>query len=102
MFSAAALFPKTVRLRRGTEPLRAHNSAGRLPSCITPPLPVADDAMTRRLLLAFSLAASLCSISSAADKIKVLIVDGQNNHQWKVTTPVLVNALESASCFTVT
>ena len=29
----------------------------------------------------------------AADKIKVLIVDGQNNHNWKQTTPVLVNAL---------
>lgn len=35
----------------------------------------------------------------AADKIKVLIVDGQNNHKWEITTPVLVNALESAGCF---
>lgn len=34
-------------------------------------------------------------------KLKVLIVDGQNNHQWANTTPVLRNVLESAGCFTV-
>ncbi|MCE9518479.1 MAG: ThuA domain-containing protein, partial [Verrucomicrobia bacterium] len=28
--------------------------------------------------------------------------DGQNNHKWKETTPVLVNALESAGCFEAT
>lgn len=32
---------------------------------------------------------------------KVLIVDGQNNHQWKVTTPVLKHALESSGRFHV-
>jgi len=34
-------------------------------------------------------------------KIKVLIVDGQNNHAWQKTTPVLKAALESVSLFTV-
>ena len=38
---------------------------------------------------------------SAADKLKVLIVDGQNNHKWEVTTPVLRNALESSGAFEV-
>ena len=35
------------------------------------------------------------------DKIKALIIDGQNNHNWKVTTPVLKAALESSGMFTV-
>lgn len=38
----------------------------------------------------------------AADKIQVLIVDGQNNHKWDVTTPVLKHALESSGAFSVT
>lgn len=37
----------------------------------------------------------------AADKIKVLIIDGQNNHKWEITTPVLKNALESSGAFLV-
>jgi type 1 glutamine amidotransferase len=58
--------------------------------------------MKRRFLLSLALAASLTSGLSGADKIKVLIVDGQNNHNWRQTTPVLVNALETAGCFVVT
>lgn len=38
---------------------------------------------------------------SAADKLKVLIVDGQNNHKWEITTPVLRHALESSGAFEV-
>lgn len=37
----------------------------------------------------------------AADKLKVLIIDGQNNHKWDITTPVLKHALESSGAFTV-
>ena len=44
----------------------------------------------------------LLSSANAADKLKVLVIDGQNNHQWKITTPVIVNALETAGLFTVT
>ena len=36
-----------------------------------------------------------------AESIKVLIVDGQNNHDWKATTPVLRKALESSGRFAV-
>lgn len=32
---------------------------------------------------------------------KALIVDGQNNHQWQLTTPVLKKALEDTGLFTV-
>ena len=38
---------------------------------------------------------------AAEEKITVLIVDGQNNHDWRATTPVMVKALESAGIFTV-
>lgn len=43
---------------------------------------------------------AVCSLQ-AADKLKVLIVDGQNNHKWDITTPVLKHALESSGAFTV-
>ena len=34
-------------------------------------------------------------------RLKVLIVDGQNNHGWQQTTPILKAALESAGLFSV-
>ncbi|QIF04419.1 ThuA domain-containing protein [Roseimicrobium sp. ORNL1] len=56
--------------------------------------------LTRRfLLLGFCL--SIASTAFAAEKHKVLIVDGQNNHKWDITTPVLKNALETSGVFTV-
>jgi hypothetical protein len=36
-----------------------------------------------------------------AASIQTLIIDGQNNHDWKSTTPVLKKALENAKLFTV-
>lgn len=39
-------------------------------------------------------------LASAQEKLKVLILDGQNNHKWQATTPVLREALES-SIYTV-
>lgn len=37
----------------------------------------------------------------AADKLKLLLIDGQNNHDWKHTTPVLKWVLEDSGRFTV-
>jgi type 1 glutamine amidotransferase len=37
----------------------------------------------------------------AAKKIRVLIVDGQNNHNWRATTPLMKKELESCGRFTV-
>src|SRR6185436_1970870 len=50
----------------------------------------------------FLLASLAFAVSAtAADKIKVLIVDGQNNHQWKMTSPVLKQILEEPGIFSV-
>jgi type 1 glutamine amidotransferase len=44
----------------------------------------------------------LCGVAAhGADMIKVLLIDGQNNHNWKATTPVLVEALKSSKQFEV-
>jgi len=39
--------------------------------------------------------------SFAADKLSVLLVDGQNNHKWEVTSPILIDILESTGRFHV-
>ena len=52
-------------------------------------------------LLSVLLAGLVASIAGAADPIKVLIVDGQNNHNWKATTPILKKTLEETKLFTV-
>jgi len=58
--------------------------------------------MTRRFFSTALLLASLSFGSHAAEPIKVLLLDGQNNHKWEITTPVLVHALESTGVFKVT
>jgi type 1 glutamine amidotransferase len=58
--------------------------------------------MNRHAICYFALSLALASSLAAAEKLKVLIVDGQNNHKWDITTPVLTNALESSGAFTVT
>ena len=37
-----------------------------------------------------------------AKPIKVLLLDGQNNHNWKATTPVLIEALEAENLCKIT
>ena len=41
------------------------------------------------------------SLAQQGDKIKVLIIDGQNNHDWRSTTPVMKKALEDTGRFFV-
>ncbi len=48
------------------------------------------------LMLAFSVPAAF-----AQDKIRAVIIDGQNNHNWAETTPYLVKILEDAGIFEV-
>lgn len=43
----------------------------------------------------------IASPAYSADKIKALIVDGQNNHNWRATTPILKKVLEESNLFTV-
>ncbi|HEY1190556.1 MAG TPA: ThuA domain-containing protein [Gemmata sp.] len=40
-------------------------------------------------------------LSAADEKIRVLIIDGQNNHNWQQTTPVLKKIYEGTGRFTV-
>jgi len=57
--------------------------------------------MTRALFVSTILAASLLAGSAAAAPIRALIVDGQNNHAWAHTTPVLKKILEDTGLFQV-
>ena len=43
----------------------------------------------------------LASATFAAEPIKALIIDGQNNHAWQQTTPVLKKLLEETGIFQV-
>lgn len=52
-----------------------------------------------QLLAAFAFAAT--AVQADEKKISVLIIDGQNNHNWKATTPVMVDALEGSGRFEV-
>ncbi len=47
------------------------------------------------------LAAGICSAALTAAPMKALIVDGQNNHDWKACTPVLKEIIEETGLFTV-
>ena len=53
-----------------------------------------------RFFPGFGVFLAMLPAAFAAPKLKVLIVDGQNNHAWQETTPVLKKALEGAG-FTV-
>ena len=44
--------------------------------------------------------AGACAAQSSPP-LKVLIIDGQNNHDWKSTTPVMKRILEDSGFFTV-
>ena len=54
--------------------------------------------------LAFFIVLVTALTLSAAKKapIRVLLIDGQNNHNWKATTPVMVDALQKGGAFEVT
>lgn len=54
-----------------------------------------------RFLAAFTMLCAAVLSASADDKIKVLIIDGQNNHNWQQTTPVLKKILDDTGRFTV-
>lgn len=44
---------------------------------------------------------SFAPVTAGEKKIRVVIIDGQNNHNWKLGTPELKNALESTGRFHV-
>src|SRR5689334_5683539 len=54
-------------------------------------------------LIALSVALAVVALTPAADrpKVKALILDGQNNHNWKSTTPLLKKYLDETGLFDV-
>ena len=59
--------------------------------------------MKTRILNLFAAAVWLAAVASRAEpaKIKALIIDGQNNHNWAETTPLLKAILENSGRFAV-
>lgn len=55
----------------------------------------------RMLLVALGAVMLMTGPAQAQDKLKVLIVDGQNNHDWKACTPILKWTLEDCGRFAV-
>lgn len=54
-----------------------------------------------RYLALFGLLAMANSSGIAAEPIRVLIMDGQNNHDWRTTTPILRDCLKATGRFHV-
>jgi hypothetical protein len=44
---------------------------------------------------------SVAPAGEGKGKIRVVIIDGQNNHDWRATTPIMKKALEDCGRFTV-
>jgi type 1 glutamine amidotransferase len=57
--------------------------------------------MKKRIVIIAAVALLLAASANAAPKLKALIVDGQNNHAWQATTPILQKLLEETGLFTV-
>lgn len=57
--------------------------------------------MTKTRWLSALLLLALSATLARAEPIKALIVDGQNNHNWRETTPILDRLLEETGLFTV-
>ena len=56
----------------------------------------------KRIFLTILAGVSLLAANTVnAAQLKALVIDGQNNHNWKGTTPHLVKALESSGLFKV-
>ncbi|WP_337173302.1 ThuA domain-containing protein [Paludisphaera sp.] len=56
----------------------------------------------RRMMMRAMLGAACLGLgvgAEAAEKLKVLIIEGQNNHSWETTTPILKEALEKSGRF---
>jgi hypothetical protein len=60
---------------------------------------------TRRLAAALGLAAVFAAAwspaATAAETLRMLIIDGQNNHDWKAMTPPMKRSLEATGRFSV-
>ena len=53
------------------------------------------------MLVGLSFVFTATRASAGQRKLKVLIIDGRNNHEWQKTTPALKGMLEQTGRFTV-
>lgn len=53
------------------------------------------------LLVGWTAAFATAATATAADKLRLLIIDGQNNHDWKAMTPPMKADLEASGRFVV-
>jgi type 1 glutamine amidotransferase len=60
-----------------------------------------EDAMNRHVWMLAVVVLSLAAAAGRAEPIKALIIDGQNNHDWKSTTPLLKKYLDETGLFAV-
>ena len=54
----------------------------------------------RTLFLALTLG-SIATLSAWASPLRVLLIDGQNNHDWKSSSPWIKKVLEESGLFSV-
>jgi len=57
--------------------------------------------LLRTALTTAAAALAIASATAADSKIRVLLLSGSNNHNWKETTPFIKNVLEQSGKFTV-
>jgi type 1 glutamine amidotransferase len=55
----------------------------------------------RKSLICLAALLGLSATGMAAEPLRLLIIDGQNNHDWKTMTPPMKSALEATGRFTV-
>ncbi len=60
-----------------------------------------SEVAARLALLGVSLLGMVTVCAAEGTRLKALIVDGQNNHDWQATTPILKAALEASGRFVV-
>ena len=53
------------------------------------------------LELSFSVITTYAADQNSPEKIKVLLVDGQNNHDWVRCSPVMIDTLNATSRFSI-
>jgi uncharacterized protein len=85
----------------GADPSQCVLGRGGVATTVPTPFRLGARGMTRAFVRAAVAAAICVTWCPAADPIRTLIIDGQNNHDWKSTTPVLKKILEDTGLFKV-
>ncbi len=65
-------------------------------------MPKLSPPMKRIFAPLLAIAGLLLGVPAQAAQLKALVIDGQNNHNWKGTTPHIVKALDSSGLFKTT